>query len=772
MNLVKWFRKNRNKVMAIVVIVLMVGFIGGSALTELLRPSRTGRRKTVAYFADDRRITTYDLALARHELDVLKLLRADILLRTIGDPVMRSQDLRALLLSELLFSEQRISPALPNHIRRTVLLNQYRMSDKQINDIYRRKYPGNIYWFLLREEAQLAGVRVPNEDSGRLLARMIPQLYDGATYSQLIGSLVNQRGLSEKEILTAFSELLAVLEYAKMICSGEYFTISQIRHGVSWASETIDAEFVEFDSAVFAKALPEPNEQTMLEHFNKYKQFFPGTITEQNPYGFGYKLPDRVQLEYIAIELDDISAIVKPPTQEEAEEYYRRNRDLFTEKVLSDPNDPNSPSIDRTQTYAEVAGTIKETVLKERINAKAAEILQQARTLTEPNLAGTDLELATLTSEQYEQMAGDYKTAAGRLSKEYKIKIYSGRTGLLGAADMQADEHLGKMYLESYGDRYNPIGLVQIAFAVEPLQASELGPFDVQRPKMYENMGTIRTIENEAAQIVAIMRVIAAERAVEPEGIDQAFSTKTLALEQAQDQVSRDDPNLAPDANSDTPKIYSIREKVIEGLKKLAAMDTTKSKAEEFIDLVATDPNYGWDIANRKFNELYGQQAKADPNDPDIFELQYLTNRQRISAKTIETLATQAAGKPATRLFVNEAQQWLSVDEANVERQFIDRLYSLVPQDSNSIETTPLIMEFRPTMSYYVIKNVSVRRVDQAQYARIKPLQVYREEHTQSQSLAAVYFNPEGIVKRLDFRLLDEEQPAAANEPPKSQGAS
>ena len=37
MSLVKWFRKNNTKIMAVVVIVLMVGFIGGSALTSLLQ---------------------------------------------------------------------------------------------------------------------------------------------------------------------------------------------------------------------------------------------------------------------------------------------------------------------------------------------------------------------------------------------------------------------------------------------------------------------------------------------------------------------------------------------------------------------------------------------------------------------------------------------------------------------------------------------------------------------------------------------------------------
>jgi len=38
MNLVKWLRKNNMKVMAVVVIVLMVAFVGGSALNYLLSP--------------------------------------------------------------------------------------------------------------------------------------------------------------------------------------------------------------------------------------------------------------------------------------------------------------------------------------------------------------------------------------------------------------------------------------------------------------------------------------------------------------------------------------------------------------------------------------------------------------------------------------------------------------------------------------------------------------------------------------------------------------
>ena len=57
MHLVKWFRKNNTKVMAVVVVVLMVGFVGGTALTSLLQGSG-GMNKAVAHYgATQRKLT-------------------------------------------------------------------------------------------------------------------------------------------------------------------------------------------------------------------------------------------------------------------------------------------------------------------------------------------------------------------------------------------------------------------------------------------------------------------------------------------------------------------------------------------------------------------------------------------------------------------------------------------------------------------------------------------------------------------------------------------
>jgi hypothetical protein len=758
--------------MAIVAIGTLASFMGlGTYLQFISRRSR-GLQKTAAYFGDNRKITNNDIMLAREDLRILQLAGAGELLRNIGVPLFNTPDFRALLMGELLFSERRTSPGLINYIKQTIRTNDYRISDKQINDMYKPTVPSEIYWYCLLKEAQLAGMRVSNEDARRLLVNAYPKIqqFNGATYSQIVGGVVKRDGIPEEKILTTFGKLLSIWEYSKMSCSGEDITNSQIMQSVSRENETIDVNFVKFDSALFAETQSEPNQEIISEHFNKYKPYFAGAVSEENPYGFGYKLLDRVELEYIMCRLEDVSKIVKPPTQEEAEEFYRRNRSQFTEEVLSDPNDPNSPLTERVKGYAEVASIISENLLQNKINSKAKSILDEAKSLTEPGLRDTDTE-ANLTAEQLKKRAGDYKTAAGQLSKNYNIKVYTGKTGLLSATDTQLDDYLGRLFLRVYGDTV--IGLTQIVFAVDELDLSELGPFAASKPRMYENIGPLRDI---LGRITAIVRVVDAQKAIEPESINQTFSVRTLKFETADQQANQEDPNLVPGEDLESEEVYSVKEKVTEDLKRLAGMDVTKKKAGEFLDLVAKD---GWERSIEKFNELYGEHGGQDKSDPNVgddpnaikdtdepFRMENSANLQRISLETIGRLAVLSEGNPGAPLFVKEAQRWLSLSEAKISRQFIDQLYSLVPPDSNTADSLPILMVFKPDMSYYCIKDISVRRVVREEYEQIKPIQAFKDEHIEFQSLAAVHFNPANILKRTNFRWVREKKQASdANSP-------
>jgi hypothetical protein len=737
MNLVKWFRKYNKKVMAVVVIVIMFGFIGGGALRQLGK-RRTG---TIAHFGENIKITDNDLLAARQELEIMKILRADALLR--------SQDLHGIFLGELLFSDQRASVALINRLKQTIRTNQYKISEKQINDLYTRKAPPGIYWLLLQNEAQNAGIRISNAQVGELLGRIIPQLFEGQTYSQLINAVIARQRIPEQQVLTTLGKLLAVLQYSSIVCSNEDLTTRQIMQMAGNEEERINVEFVKFDSAVFAEQQEAPGEDKIAEYFDKYKAIAPGSVSDDNPHGFGYKLPDRIQLEYIAVKLNDVKTIVKRPTQDEMGNYYSRNKaQLFTEQVPSDPNDPNSPTIPKTKSFAEVANSISQQLLKDKINSTATNILQEARTLTEAKLEDLKIESEEVTTEQLREKAGDYKTTAAKLSEKYKIKVYTGQTGLLSPVDIQSDEQMGTLFLQGYGQ--NPVILSKVVFAVKELAVSELGPFDVPEPRMYENIGPVKDMMsmygNNAGGIMAIVRVIDAQKAAEPESIDVTYSTSTLKF----------DPN-EEDAGEDT---YSVKEKVTEDLKKLAVLETTKSRAEEFITLAKKE---SWTNAINKFEELYGQLQQRDPNDPNAFRLQNYPGMRRISKANLETIALQGRGDPMTPFYLNESK---------INKQFVDQLYSLIPPDKNTADSLPVVMEFKPDMSYYVVKDISVKRLYQEDYDKSKATRLFREDYIQSQSLAVIHFNPENILKRMKFKpAKSEEETADANAPAESEAA-
>ena len=128
--------------------------------------------------------------------------------------------------------------------------------------------------------------------------------------------------------------------------------------------------------------------------------------------------------------------------------------------------------------------------------------------------------------------------------------------------------------------------------------------------EMYASVGPVQDPMVAAAadltdQVMMIARVVAVEKNAPPTALDMTFSTKTLDL---------------GDAPTKDKEVFSVKEQVMKDFRALAAWDTTRAKAEEFMALATKD---GWDQAVAQFNKLYGQQAKAEPNDPNVFKLDH-----------------------------------------------------------------------------------------------------------------------------------------------------
>jgi hypothetical protein len=721
MNLMKWLRKNNKKLMAVVVIVLMVAFIGGSSFRVLFRGSG-GVKAAVAYFGHNQTISHLDLQAADQEVEIVEALG--------GDNIARAQGMAGLLMSELVFRQNRNAATL-DMAKQAIQKNRYRISDKQLSEMFEtHNVPGTMFWILLCNEAQTAGIRISNEEVGQLLERLIPQLFEGRTYAQVVPSMMNRFGVPEDTILTTFGKLIAVLQYSQVVSSVENVTASQIKHMASSESESLNAEFVQFKASYFANKAEVPPDETVKEQFNRYKDNFPGEVSESNPYGFGYRLPNRIQFDYIALKLPDVASIAKPPTEEEAEQYYQQNRDRqFTEKIPSDPNDPNSPQVTKVKSYAEVADTIMNQLRRQRIITKAEQILQEARNIADANLPASGPGGQDPTTEQRMKKAGDYIKIAADLGKKYTIPLYSGRTGQLNVINMQDDKYLRRMFLAGSG--HSAISLTQVLFSVKELDDDATILLSMPAAAMYLSIGPARdsmsaTASDLTGQIMMIARVVGAEKGAPPTDVSVAFSTKTLGLGDAADRKSQS---------------FSVEEQVVNDVKALAAWETTKSKAEEFMALATKD---GWDKAAAQFNKLYGKQAKADPNDPNVFKVDHQAGLQRISNADLQVLAAQVSNSPASQIIASQAKN---------EGQFVDRLYSLIPAKADAPAQMPLIVEFKPNQAYYVLKTLTMQRLTQEDFQKMKGMLVRREEYSQIENLAAVHFNPQNIIKRMSFRF-------------------
>ena len=731
MTLMVWFRRHNRKIMAFVVIALMIVFTI-EPLMNYFSSARTGEGKTIAYYGNGKKITRQDVALANQQIEALKAIGLESVLRP-ADPRQRSsQDMRSILLGELIFPERSAAVESISRIKQIATIDDYSMSDSQINEIYAKQYPSSIYWILLTKEAQEAGIKTSTERAKEQLEVLIPRIFQGRAYSQIISAIEKQDRLSEKQVLEAFADMSSIVNYCGMVCLTEDITIPQIIYQTNIHRETLDVNYVVFEASTFKDESFKPEANKIAEQFAKFKGYFAGEPDKDNPYCFGYKLPERVCLEYIAVRLDDVAATIKPLTQQETEDYYQQHSSQppIAYRDYSDPNDPNSELVIKIHSYAEVASQISKRLYQERVDSKAEKILADAKSLTEIDLPEMDTEKGKLTDEQFSKAAVDYAKVAAELTEKHKVQVYAGRTGLLSVSDIQSDKNLSSLYTGGAG--VAEASLVRVLFAIEQLKVSELGPMDIKAPRLYENIGPLRDAQEMSAEgykgkNMMLVRVVVAEKAAEPKSVDERIDRHSIQFEQ--DGSARADSN-------------TIRELVTDDLKLLAAMDKTKTKAQEFVTLTTTA---GWKAAIERFNTLYGKNV-GDSNTIPVKDRTFALNKRsglrRIDTQKIEKIRIRSQGNPMARIIL---------DRTIREGSLMDKVFALIPQDSNTLAKQGEIMEFKPGMCYYCLESATIHRLYQEVFDVTKASEVVRDEYADSQALAISHYSPKNIVTRMKY---------------------
>jgi len=171
-------------------------------------------------------------------------------------------------------------------------------------------------------------------------------------------------------------------------------------------------------------------------------------------------------------------------------------------------------------------------------------------------------------------------------------------------------------------------------------------------------------------------------------------------------------------------------------------MDKTKTKAQEFVTLTTTA---GWKAAIERFNTLYGKNV-GDSNTIPVKDRTFALNKRsglrRIDTQKIEKIRIRSQGNPMARIIL---------DRTIREGSLMDKVFALIPQDSNTLAKQGEIMEFKPGMCYYCLESATIHRLYQEVFDVTKASEVVRDEYADSQALAISHYSPKNIVTRMKY---------------------
>src|SRR5688500_5286853 len=284
-----FLRKNNKKLLAIFAVGLMIVFV----LPSTFQPGQGGDR-VLAHVGDDP-LRASQILQAEREWKLLSELRAGPRSRFMGQLPFTFR-LGWNEMSELELMQGR--PPVPVRAIET---------DPRL-------------FLLLQEEARRMGVTVNNDQLQEVLINELPRMNDRDT-QQLLESAVRNFML----VQNAFERAASVIKVSEPVR----------RHALAQQMQALDLRVVEFASTEFGTSVPAPTTQQLEEHFKRYADTpRNAAAATTNPFGFGYRYPNRVKLQYVAVPRAEVRKAVdasREPYQWEvdAQKYYQQNLKQF-----------------------------------------------------------------------------------------------------------------------------------------------------------------------------------------------------------------------------------------------------------------------------------------------------------------------------------------------------------------------------------------------------------------------------------------------------------
>jgi hypothetical protein len=343
-------RKNKKKIMAVLVIILMIVFIIDIGVRRG-GPDESANELIGLVGNDESKVTVGRQREAAAEWNLLT--RGEI-------AGFAAEQLGAVLVSNLNVQGQ-------DFMSRILAMQAMQMMQPLVNSLDERTY------MLLVLEAERLGISI-NRDR----------------VESMRSGLANFPSADPETRERAVLNWLNVVEVFNRVARSVKVSPAHAVHEVAEQQQQVSLDVVPFSAADYKQQVPEPTGEQLQAFFEKYRN----VDAETNEFGIGYRFPDRVKVEYVKVPKE---AIAKTVTDEDIYKYWKDNQSQFQRLPDTQPVVPEGPlgpaatmpttapttavasTQPTTRPWTEVKDQIRDIIAQQRANVMATAITQNLR---------------------------------------------------------------------------------------------------------------------------------------------------------------------------------------------------------------------------------------------------------------------------------------------------------------------------------------------------------------------------------------------------------
>lgn len=263
-----------------------------------------------------------------------------------------------------------------------------------------------VHWYLLLLEAEKAGLVGGAANGQARLAEMATA--NKVPERNLLAALCREGGQTPTEVYETIAKLNAVDRYVNLVTSGPgRISATRLEQSAASLLAAVSGEMVVLDGATATVEVAAPSETALSAQLASFGAVKVGEGTN----GFGYRIPDRLKMEWISIPAASVTAIVEQSSalsNIELRKYWIEHKAEFTPLPIASTPTPDA-------NFDSSRDAVKAKVLAENTKARAAEISKfisdrmqlSMRGIPQVNgyytlpadAASTQLALATLAAE-------------------------------------------------------------------------------------------------------------------------------------------------------------------------------------------------------------------------------------------------------------------------------------------------------------------------------------------------------------------------------------